>query len=305
MISFRYHIVTIVAVFLALAVGILLGGTVFDTGLAKTLNVQVRDLQSSVNQYRTTIADLEKTASTWQRYGQGTRAELVANRLAGRSVLLVTDPTVDLSAFNMAQQALREAGATVVGVVQVTAKMALPDDTARQDLATVLSVPPTSSGTALSREATRALATRLVHVPDPSEPDLLEGLSGAGFVSVLEAPDGVAGIGGSDQAVVVMAGGGHEARVAPDAFLLPLMQAIAQDDPQMPVVAAEPTVTVYPFVSLVRAGTLDGRVSTVDDLDTVFGQVALVGVLARLAANPSQEGNYGLKDGVDLLPAFP
>src|SRR5947209_4879762 len=161
MISFRYHLVTIVSVFLALAVGVLLGGTVFDTGLANTLDLQVRQLQQSVNQYRTTIADLERKAAQWQQYGDQTLAALIANRLDGRSVVIVTDQAVDPSTFAAAQQSLKGAGASIVAVVQVNAKMALTNASDRQELAQTLNLSPAAEAAALSTQAAQVLAGRL------------------------------------------------------------------------------------------------------------------------------------------------
>ena len=46
MISFRYHVVTIVAIFVALAVGILMGTTLLDQGLVSDLQRRTSSLSS-------------------------------------------------------------------------------------------------------------------------------------------------------------------------------------------------------------------------------------------------------------------
>jgi hypothetical protein len=70
------------------------------------------------------------------------------------------------------------------------------------------------------------------------------------------------------------------------------------------VVASETLLTSYPFVATVRQDPdLNGRLATVDNVDTMPGRVALVLSLQDLLATPSQGGNYGVKPGAaTLLP---
>ena len=69
MISFRYHIVTIVAVFVALGAGILLGGTFFDTVLANQLQQQVRAQGAKLDRAESQVADLESQLASIQQLG--------------------------------------------------------------------------------------------------------------------------------------------------------------------------------------------------------------------------------------------
>ena len=50
MISFRYHVVTIVAVFVALAVGLLMGTAFLDQGLVSDLQNRTASLSNKVSQ---------------------------------------------------------------------------------------------------------------------------------------------------------------------------------------------------------------------------------------------------------------
>ena len=70
-----------------------------------------------------------------------------------------------------------------------------------------------------------------------------------------------------------------------------------------PVVAAEVSQTVYPFVSLLRQmQEVRGRLVTVDDADTVWGRVAVVLGLHNLLADPGHGGDYGSKAST-LIPS--
>jgi L-alanine-DL-glutamate epimerase-like enolase superfamily enzyme len=89
--------------------------------------------------------------------------------------------------------------------------------------------------------------------------------------------------------------------MAPEDFAVPLAQRLAELG--IPVAAGESVDTVVPFVSVLRAGGLDGLV-TVDDLDESRGGAALVLGLGRLLAT-GDGGDYGVKDDAVPLPPLP
>lgn len=113
MISFRHHIVTLVAVFLALAVGIVLGGGPFSEVA------------------RTTAADpdpaVDATAQARAAYGDGFAAavapRLYSDRLAQQRVALVTLPGADESTVSALKEHVTEAGGSFTGRYSLTAAM--------------------------------------------------------------------------------------------------------------------------------------------------------------------------------------
>src|SRR5438093_5771783 len=106
MVSFRYHVVTIVAVFVALAVGILMGTTVLDQGLVRDLQRRTGDLSGKVNQLQQQVQDQQQLLTILQNFDQSTRSALVSGRLAGSRVVLVTEEGVDLQDLNGVRQTL-------------------------------------------------------------------------------------------------------------------------------------------------------------------------------------------------------
>jgi hypothetical protein len=294
---FRYLIVSLAVVILALAAGILLGGTVIDPALQARLTQQVRDLDSKINGYRNQVGQLENDVSQWERFGESTLKPLVAGRLAGEPVVIVADQNVDPSASQEARQVLTDAGATLVGVIEVLPTMALTEAGDRSTLAGLLGLDPNNPPDDLVSQAATAVATRLEGVP-PAQDDLLTSLSDGGFIALPQlGPNGVEGIAGPGEGVVVLAGGPKEPAVDPAEFLLPLLRALDAADTAAPTVAAEPTDTVTLFVQDVRQSDLSGRVSTVDDLDQVFGRFALAVALHDQLASPGRGSDYGVKAG--------
>ncbi|HEU4900995.1 MAG TPA: copper transporter, partial [Actinomycetota bacterium] len=117
MISLRYHIVSLVAVFLALALGIVVGSTVLQEGTVSVLRAtseQVR--QQSERNSRENVA-LKQEISRLQSFGTTVLPELVQDRLKGRSVVLVDTDKVDSGMRDAVRKVLEDAGARVDGQI--------------------------------------------------------------------------------------------------------------------------------------------------------------------------------------------
>jgi hypothetical protein len=309
LISFRYHLVSIVAVFLALALGVLVGTTVVNQGVVDDLNRRVDSALARSQQLRDQVASLQTDVRSWDTFGRTVEPVLISDQLPGRRVVMVTLEGVDLAAVDGVRQALVDSGATVESVLFVTPKMALADPDSQARLASILGVSSTDPSQ-LAQTAAQRLAGRLAAGLPPAAsasgseqlipPDLLAELVGADFLAVKGGNGSLGDVGAPDQAVVVLAGGSQDAVVEPGAFLEPFTAALAVSS--HPVVAAESVNTVYPFVPLVREdAAVNGRVVTVDNADTMIGQVALVLGLRDLLATPSQTGHYGVKPGANSL----
>jgi hypothetical protein len=299
-ISFRYHLVSIVAFFLALALGVLVGTTVVRPGLIEELDRRTEAASKSADELRRQVSDLRAEVQLRDRFAQAVEPWLVEGRLTGREVVMVTLEGVDASDVDTVRRAIQSAGALVVTEMVITARMGLSDEESRTDLAAAIGMPASTEPEALSESAAQELGTRLAAGPDSIEPDLLDLLATGGFVDV---QGGLAfdGIGGADQPVVLLAGGPGIPVVDP-VVLATVAESLAQAF--HPVVAAETLETEYPFVALVRQnGGIDGQVVTVDNADQISGRVAVVLGLQDLLLSPGGGGDYGVKEGASsLLP---
>lgn len=63
MIDFRYHLVSIVAVFLALGIGVLMGSAVLGENIVANLESQLKTIRATNEDHRQTILDLEQQIS--------------------------------------------------------------------------------------------------------------------------------------------------------------------------------------------------------------------------------------------------
>src|SRR4051795_8411882 len=90
MFDFRYHALSLVAVFLALMIGLLLGVAIGDKGLVSSAERNVRDsLRSDVRAAQGQSAKLRAQLREQQDFQDAVYPLLVANRLTGQRVGLV------------------------------------------------------------------------------------------------------------------------------------------------------------------------------------------------------------------------
>ena len=301
MISFRYHLVSIVAVFLALALGVVMGTTVVKQGVIDQLRSRTDNAVATTHRLQGEVNQLQGELRTDQGFTQQAQSLLVSERLAGQEVVMVTVDGVDASEIDGVRRTIEQSGAKVVSVLAVTLRMALSNATEQTDMAAVLGV-PAASPAALSARAAQTLGLRLAAGPPTSGVDPLQQFMDHGFVALRGGTGSPQTIATPGQAFVVMAGGSVAAPVDPKGFLLPVLTQIV--DANRPVVTAEPAATTYEFVSLIRDdGALNNRLVTVDDADTVPGRVAVVLGMQNLIQNPERGGNYGVKAGATgLIP---
>jgi pectin methylesterase-like acyl-CoA thioesterase len=122
LIDFRYHLVSIVAVFLALAIGIVVGAQAVAPAVTQGLNQashneakQIRSLYAHNQQLKDQIAAEEAMA-------QAAEPALLRGVLTGQHVVLVLAPGADGPTVDGIASALRQAGARVTGQVVLTSQ---------------------------------------------------------------------------------------------------------------------------------------------------------------------------------------
>lgn len=304
MISLRYHIVAIVAVFLALAIGVLVGGAFVQPALEDRLRDQTDELNQSNAALREQIDEARAQAGATDAFVEAALPYLIEGRLLGRSVVVVTQEGVEDAVLGEAQRSLQGAGATVVAALSAQEEIASEDPETQARLAGLLGVVVDSPADQLPELTASALAQRLANEPTAvaAQDDLLAQLLSAGFLAPVGSglsESTLAEIGSAGQVVVVLGGGDDESVLPPENFAGPLVDELAAQG--VLVAAGESSTTVLPFVDDLR-GT-DGIV-TVDDLDLSMGGAALVLGLDELVRT-GQGGAYGIKDGAEPLPPPP
>jgi hypothetical protein len=125
-ISLRYHVVSIAACFLALAVGVVLGSTALNGSLLSGLSNQKADLGSQVSDLQAQRNTLNARLSDADAFAGSVGAKIVAGQLSQRSVVLVTTDDARPADRDALKQLVSQAGATVTGEVELTDSFADP-----------------------------------------------------------------------------------------------------------------------------------------------------------------------------------
>lgn len=298
MISLRYHIVSITAVFLALAVGVVLGSTAISSrllsGLSEdnsSLGQQVAGLQSERNGLNAELAESDRFATS-----VGPLA--VKGQLTDRTIVLVTTADARPSDRDALAELLRAAGATVTGELQLTDSFADPDKADQlRDLVARLQ----PAGTQLPTGAdpgTRAggLLGALLLLDKDNKPQAsadetasaLAGLAGAGFVKPGQGLRPA-------QLAVVLTGGAISGDSAGDRAATVARFAIQLDRSGNGTVLAggDGSANGTGAIGVVRADTAATSVlSTVDNLDSAAGRI--VATLALREQLEGKSGRYGV-----------
>jgi hypothetical protein len=298
MVNFRYHVVSLVAVFLALGVGIIMGSTVIDDEIVKRLNGDLNDFKARNAELRADNNQLNGRLGFWDNFSQAFVPQLVRGKLSGRTLVIVSQDGLDGKAVDLASDTLVQAGAAKPARVMLTKKWLLPDAASVTQLAGVIG--DSSEGkSGLQRAGGDKLGTRLATSGDPKAgEDLLSRLAGAGFLRLADVPRGSFPAPGS--LVVALSVGDAEQSPRAQDLLVPLVQALAAT---RPVVVGEPLGSRDSVTDRVRGErTLAGVVPTVDHADTGPGRLSLVWALRDLL-DGRKVPHYGTHRGTDgLMP---
>jgi hypothetical protein len=313
MLNLRYHVVSLIAVFLALGIGVIMGATVIDRVTVDQLQKRLDSVASSDTKTRKENDRLNTQLRTWDRFVDQGRTELLADQLKGVPVLLVGVDGIDRKSVGDLRSGLEAAGATVQGTLWLNDKLNLHSQADTNALAAALGLPEDSP------DATRAaafskLAGVLQGTGDPA--GVIPALRQGGFVDYETPPSatstsaptttspgrGAIPIAGTRSIIVSGAG----ARLDDDTMTMPFVTQLALGGAQ--VVAAEAGQDTPGgrdvFVSrILNRPETAALVSTVDNLESFIGQAATVLATRDLGKEPA--GHYGVGPGAQRLMPEP
>lgn len=328
MVTFRFYVVATVALFLALAVGIVVGSALNDT-IVPSLKERIARVESNLDDSVAAIEQRKQEIDRLEQYARGVAPYAVQGRLADTSTVVVAEPGAAEEDVNDLLTNLNEARTAVDGVVWLETRWRLANSTDRSRLAAITSTPDSGSVATRRRAAWDAVMAELrrsVASPEPSEnpgdvvttttaaPEgsgalttpLLRALAAEGFVRI-DANDGkVSGAEAPHEVMVVVVASMRSNLDADGAETTEIATSAAAAT--LPVVVAESYHPRDPKAA--RAQTLSklrdephAGISTIDDLDLVAGRVGTVLALAELRTDRS--GHYGYGDGAErVLPEW-
>jgi Copper transport outer membrane protein, MctB len=289
--TFRQHLTTLVAVFVALAVGIVLGG-----GLLSDVT------EAASGETSAPVEDAAPQAAYTESFTGALAPSLVAGRLADRQVALVTVPGADEQVVTALTERVTAAGGAVSARYDLTETMVGPDQKTLVD--TLGSQLMTQQGDAIAPEATTydrigQLLGLAVSTKTP-EGDattgkgraILESLTGADLVG---APAEV-----ERRAPLVLVVLGEEPAVeGGDAILAGIVTGLSRAATGV-VVVGDTADGGEGQLGRLRAEPVSAEVATVDGVETTAGQVTSVIALGR--ALGTRGGSFGASGADGPVP---
>jgi hypothetical protein len=318
LIDFRYHLVSIIAVFLALAVGIAVGAEAVSPQLASTLRTQAHNAAKSNNALYAENSLLKKEIGADELFAQAASGSLLTNLLVGERVALITAPGADTATVNGISSALTRAGATVTGTVALAPQFFDVNVTTEADLtaaATALAPPHISSSDTVDAQiagqqaAAKVIAAAIMD--NPSVPALtsqqtdriLTGFGGRGFLQVAGSGGGTALSSQASLAVVVIPGSlpAKASSLSPENLALIYLTHYLQQAGKGAVLAGSLQGSGSgSAIDAVTSGDVGVAVTTIDNADTETGQIIVAQALSLLLSSHPPAA-YGA--GPDAVPS--
>jgi hypothetical protein len=317
-IDFRYHLVSIVAVFLALAIGIVLGSTELQGSTLNGLRSLSDSLKSQLSAVGAQRDAYEQQASASDSFLQTAEPKLLNGMLAGDKIVIVTEPGAPSAVINGIEKAAGAgyAGATVTGTVALQPKFNDLSGATRSGLSAINTDLATTDGTGLApaaarqtayqQEAAQLIATAILNQA-AGEPgltaaqaqNLLGAYAKSGYLTtsgtpwdratlaVVVAPQTAPADGPNDPANQVLLAVAAQFASASAATLV-----------AGPVTSSAASASA---ISVLRSSSVSSQVSSVDNADTRLGQISTIWALADQLAG-AKPNSYGISGASAVSP---
>lgn len=305
MIDFRYHLVSLISVFLALAVGVVLGAGPLQNSLGTALNDQVTALRENRNATQAKLEQTETAVNERDSYITQAATSLLPGTLASKNVAMVLLPDAKAEDADAIAAQLKNAGATVTGRVSLTSTWV---DLSRENYRSTFSGQVQGHlGSTNSQDANGILGEALAKAltaNDDSSRVLMDMLSvtvdksGTPFISVDSTPTAAA-------EMIVVVGPRPQASSGKGATV----EASPGEDPKAWAKALEGTAGRAPTVVV---GSADGdggvvgiirsekaKVTTIDSVGQIAASVSTPLALASTRAGTT--GHYGFDKGAEAV----
>ncbi|MEU4570122.1 copper transporter [Micromonospora sp. NPDC023956] len=309
MINFRYHVVSLTAVFLALAIGLVVGTAALNGPVADSLKERVNSLSKDNQQMRQAVNNLQREMELEEDFAAEMAQAFLPGTLTGKRVLVLGLPTGRDHTEGVVKM-LQTAGATVTGRLDLQDKFVSPDNNNALLELTATAAGPTGAPTgnlpvnSHGVETSSALLANVLldRTPAVTEADrkaVLAAYANAGYVTSAEPVTGAA------EAVVLVSGQPYVDKDA-DRKDESVVKMAEQFDRAGTLVVAGSGSAGGNVVAVVRGDpVLSQSISTVDNGNTPQGQLVAVMALVQ-QINEKKAGHYGVGDNAaSLVPKLP
>ncbi len=312
MISLRQHALSLAAVFLALAVGVVLGSGFLSDTLLSSLRDEKRDLHTQINGLNDQKNVLNEKLSAANNFDTQLVGRIVHDALAGKSVVVFRTPDAKDDDVAAVSKFIGQAGGAVTGTVSLTQEFV--EANSAEKLQTVVNSSILPAGQQLSTKLVdqgsqagdlMGIALLIANpavppVPEVSEAQrdtVLAALRDTGFITYQQNDH----MGAANAALVVTGGSLPQDAGNQGVSVARFAAALAPHGSGTLLAGRDGSATGGAAVAVTRADAgMNSAISTVDDVDTAPGRITAVLGLHDLI-NGGHAGQYGTGHGATSI----
>ena len=302
MITLRHHVISLAAVFVALAIGVVLGSGAFSGAMVSGLRGDKGDLQqqiSSLNDEKSALSERLSAAGDFDTQMSG---RIVRDALAGKSVVLFRTPDAVNDDVDAVTRLIGQGGGSVSGTIALTSEFV--DANSAEKLRSVVNSPILPAGSQLDATLVDqgsqagdllgvALLTnrdpKIAPVDDEARDAVLSALRDTGFLTYTQR------LVPSDTSVIVTGGGLADNAGNQGATVARFAAAMSPHGSGTVLAGRDGSATGVSAVAVTRGDAgMAGAVTTVDDIDAQSGRITTVLALqALIAGTPAAKFGVG------------
>jgi copper transport outer membrane protein MctB len=310
MISLRQHAFSLAAVFLALAVGVVLGSGFLSDTLLSSLRDEKRDLNAQITGLNDQKNVLNEKLSAANNFDTQLVGRMVHDALGGKSVVVFRTPDAQDDDVAAVSKFIGQAGGTVTGTVSLTQEFV--EANSAEKLQTVVNSSVLPAGQQLSTklvdqgsQAGDLMGIALLANANPGAPavddiqrnTVLAALRDTGFITY-QATDHM---GAANAALVVTGGSLPQDAGNKGVSVARFSAALAPHGSGTLLAGRDGSATGGAAVAVTRADAgMNSAISTVDDVDAASGRITAVLGLHDLLGG-GHAGQYGTGHGATSI----
>jgi len=310
MISLRQHALSLAAVFLALAVGVVLGSGFLSDTLLSSLRDEKRDLYSQINGLNDQKNVLNEKLAAANNFDNQLVGRIVHDALGGKSVVVFRTPDAKDDDVATVAKFIGQAGGTVTATVSLTQEFVDANSAeklrtvvnssilpARQQLSTKLVDQGSQAGDLLGIAMLINANPAVPPIDDPQRETVLAALRDTGFITY-QAGDHMPA---ANAALVITGGSLPQDAGNQGVSVARFAAALAPHGSGTLLAGHDGSATGGAAVAVTRADPgMSSAISTVDDIDTAPGRITAVLGLHDLI-NGGHVGQYGTGHGATSI----
>ncbi|PRZ40941.1 copper transport outer membrane protein MctB [Antricoccus suffuscus] len=310
MIDFKYHVVSLISVFLAIALGIIIGTTALNGAITDNLNSQVKTLTNDKRDLEARVSSSAIQIQQNSAFDAAVAPTLVKDVLADQSFITITaGDSVTAEQRDAIIKMTQAAGAKNTGSISLSDSYSDPKSAstlmnyATSDLPAGVTVAQSSNtGTVVG-----SLIANMIVTPkdgSPAQPGasitaVLSGLGGLGVLK-LDSTD----ISPAQNIVIVTSGKATDEAKKRNATLLALASELDKKGAAVVIAGDLDSAASSGLIGAAKTdASIASRISTVDNSNFASGQISVVWALAAEANGKS--GQYGAAKDAQPIPPTP